>query len=221
MNLPLAKIFDPTTGTLLSIDKLAAIFGASGIGNDVIPVFYDEYDGQNAAMEVWALEYLGQAKVRLISTFLPELHRQGFEKKYKPVLPKATNFSPNPNYSVRSAIEDIQSRDKLLILDVRGTDEFSGASASPNLSRPGHIPGALNVPWTEFLGDDDNFFGGKDKPDEFSGVNEAKGVITYCNSGPRAALAYLALKQKGYEKVSVYDRSFAEWSNRPELQVER
>jgi thiosulfate/3-mercaptopyruvate sulfurtransferase len=218
VNLPLAKIFDPTAGTLHSVEKLATVFGASGIGSDVMPVFYDEYDGQNAAMEVWALEYLGHDKVQLVSVFLPELYRQGFEKRYKPVSPKPANLSFKPNYGIRSAIEDIQSTERRVVLDVRSADEFSGASTSPNLPRPGHIPGAFNVPWTEFLGDDNHFFTEKDV--QLNDAKESARVITYCNSGPRAALAYVALKKKRYENVSVYDRSFAEWSNRPELPVE-
>jgi 3-mercaptopyruvate sulfurtransferase SseA len=45
-----------------------------------------------------------------------------------------------------------------------------------------------------------------------AGIGRADRIVTYCRSGPRAALGYLALKELGYE-VRLFDGSYAEWSS--------
>ncbi len=70
VNLPSSKIFHPTSLELLPVDQLASVFAEKGVDENRTVVFYDGYDGQNAAILAWTLEFLGHRRVGLLSRFI-------------------------------------------------------------------------------------------------------------------------------------------------------
>ncbi len=102
VNLPLAKLLDSKTLALMPLEHLSRIFGAAGIDENTTAVFYDSYDGQNAAMLAWVLEYLGHSNVTVLSCRLEGWISEGREVLYKPVTPKTKKFDAKPNNVVRA-----------------------------------------------------------------------------------------------------------------------
>jgi thiosulfate/3-mercaptopyruvate sulfurtransferase len=99
------------------------------------------------------------------------------------------------------------------IVDARTEAEYTGADRKRNI-RGGHVPGAININHTDFLGAD-----GRLKPMEAltslltkANVDLSKPSITYCQAGIRAALAAFVIHQAGGE-VAVYDGSMGDWLN--------
>jgi thiosulfate/3-mercaptopyruvate sulfurtransferase len=99
----------------------------------------------------------------------------------------------------------------LVLLDVRGADEFSGDVVAPCDPRPGRIPGARHV-------DLARLFGARDAAAVQAIVGAAPGteVIAYCHSGSRSAMAVDVLAAAGYEARN-FVGSWHEWSRHPEL----
>jgi thiosulfate/3-mercaptopyruvate sulfurtransferase len=222
VNLPLSEVYDRETVGIHSEERLAEIFGKIGVDLDSAVALYDSYDGQSAAMLAWLLEYLGHPRVMILSNYLEGWVKQGGQILYRPVLPEPKSFSSKLGRKVRALLNDVLQRGDSKLLDQRSEDEFQGKiSTEP---RSGHIPGAVNLPWTELIGKDVQFF----KPEQelrerIAGVdvNLSDRVITYCSNGPRAALGYIALQQLGFRDVQVYDGSFHEWARKPDLPLER
>jgi thiosulfate/3-mercaptopyruvate sulfurtransferase len=222
VNLPLAKLLDPKTLALMPHQHLSRILGLAGIDLNATAVVYDSYDGQNAAMLAWVLEYLGHPDVTVLSCRLEGWTGEGREVLYKPVTVQTKKFDAKPNDAVRALSEELlQRRNNGKILDLRSKDEFQGKVATE--VRTGHIPGAINVPWTDLIGDGHEFFRPKPDLEEVGrkiGLSRIDEIVTYCSYGPRAAIGYIALQYLGYNNLKVYDGSFHQWAQRTRLPVE-
>jgi thiosulfate/3-mercaptopyruvate sulfurtransferase len=108
------------------------------------------------------------------------------------------------------------------ILDARSAGRFAGVLPEPRPGiRSGHMPGAINVPFTELVA------AGRLKPvEELRSLFAAKGVdlqqaiTTTCGSGVTAAVVALGLELAGAKQVSLYDGSWAEYAAHPEATIE-
>ncbi len=216
VSVPFKKLQTPD-GRLAEPEALASAFGDAGLGDDVTPVLYDHQDGRNAAMAAWTLEYLGRDDVHIMDLRYEAWKDQGREVLYRPVPTEARLFTIRLNPSVRATLDDAANAGETLLLDTRTQEEFNGQVEMDH--RPGHIPGAINLPHVETAGAGDNLL-----IDEFElrerlgavGIANNDSVIAYCRSGTRASVAWLAMRQAGYN-VRLYDGSYAEWmdSGRP------
>ena len=210
VNVPFKKL-QGTDGRIGQPEQLAAAFGEAGLGDDVTPVLYDHQDGRNAAMAAWVLEYLGRNNVHVMDLLFEAWKEEGREVLYRPVPTQPRAFATRLNPSVRATMNDLATHDGSKLLDTRTPEEYLGQTETDH--RPGHIPGAVNLPHSEMVG-----AGGRllIEPDLLhrrlaaTGITPGDVVVAYCRSGARASLAYLSMQQVGYD-VQLYDGSYAEW----------
>jgi thiosulfate/3-mercaptopyruvate sulfurtransferase len=116
-------------------------------------------------------------------------------------------------------------RDDFVFWDTRSMNEYTGDEAgfrSP--PRPGHIPEAAHLEWTELLDPETRTL----KPAaelqqllEAQGITRDKQVAGYCNGGARGALGGFVLRVLGYDRGQAYAGSFAQWSSQPDTPVDR
>jgi len=210
VNLSVAKLRD-AQGNLLANDILAQRIGKTGLDANRTPVIYDNADGRNAAFLAWILIYLGRDDVHVMESFWEQWSADGREVFYRPVQPTAREFVAKPRRELRTNLQEMQDAAGAKRIDFRGADEFSGKMDTDG--RPGHIPGAVNLPCQEI-----GAAGLLLKPDEqlrelfvSRGVSGNGRAIAYCRTGVRAGLGFLALAQLGFH-VSLYDGSYAEWA---------
>ena len=210
VNVPFKKL-QGTDGRIGQPDQLAAAFGEAGLGNDVTPVLYDHQDGRNAAMATWILEYLGRNDVHVMHLLFEAWKEDGREVLYRPVPTEPRAFTPRLNPSVRVMMSDLAADSVSKLLDTRTPEEYLGQTEMDH--RPGHIPGAVNLPHSEMAGAGGSLL---IEPDLLNrrlaaaGITPGDAVVAYCRSGVRASLAYLSMQQAGYD-VRLYDGSYAEW----------
>ena len=235
VSVPFKKLQGPD-GRLAPPDQLAAAFGGVGLGEGVIPVLYDHQDGRNAAMAAWVLEYLGCGQVHVMEQLYEAWKAQGREVLYRPVATEAKTFTPRLNPAVRASLADVakltqanpveanpaeanpaersvagSTTGTTKLLDTRSAEEFRGEVEMDH--RPGRIPGAINLPHSELAGAGGELLiepGALHQRLSAAGIATSDPVVAYCRSGVRASLAYLAMKQAGYN-VRLYDGSYAEW----------
>ncbi|HVB36664.1 MAG TPA: rhodanese-like domain-containing protein [Candidatus Acidoferrales bacterium] len=220
VNLSVAKLRD-VQGDLLPDEELARRIGRAGLDANRTPVIYDNADGRNAAFLAWILIYLGRDDVHVMESFWEQWSADGREAFYRPVQPTAREFVAKPRQRLRISLKKMQEAPGAKRIDFRDADEFAGR---PDVDeRPGHIPGAVNLPCGEM-----GAAGRLLKPDEqlkelfasrgisantvsASDISGNGRAIAYCRTGVRAALGFLALTQLGFN-VSLYDGSYAEWA---------
>jgi thiosulfate/3-mercaptopyruvate sulfurtransferase len=210
VNLSVAKLRD-SQGNLVPNGELARRIGKAGLDAKRAPVIYDNADGRNAAFLAWMLIYLGRSDVHVMESFWEQWIGDRREAFYRPVRPEPREFVANPRSELRTSLLEMQNAAGAKRIDLRGADEFSGRTNADE--RAGHIPGAMNLPCQE-MGASGRFLKSNDQLEKlfFShGISANNRAITYCRTGVRAALGFLALTQLGYN-VSLYDGSYAEWA---------
>ena len=100
-------------------------------------------------------------------------------------------------------------------LDARAAARFEGTAPEPREGlRGGHIPGSLNLPFSDLLHAESQTLRPKDElAAAFSaaGIDMKKPVVTTCGSGITAAVLALGLEIVGHRDVALYDGSWSEW----------
>ena len=210
VSVPLKKLQDEQA-RLLPPERMAEVFGAAGLGDDVVPVLYDGQDGRNAAMHSWVLEYMGRDDIHIMDLLYDHWKEGGRDVLYRPVAGESRSFNPQVRTGIRAYMDDAANPGSARLLDTRSVEEYRGEVEIDQ--RPGHIPGSIHLAWSELAGSEGRLL---IEPSQVEsalssiGIGKDDPVIAYCHSGLRASLPYLAMKHAGYN-VRLYDGSYAEW----------
>lgn len=194
--------------------------GQLGITKETMVVAYDDQGGFNASRLFFTLEYAGHKKVALLNGGITKwTAEERALSTTRPQVSKAVYQVHTETQRVAPAgwIVTNLGTPNLALVDARSPAEFRGEDL--RAKRGGHIPGAVNIEWTQNLTGDKTF-----KPaDELlalysqAGVTKDKTIVSYCQTMQRAAVTYFALRLLGYPDVRGYDRSWSEWGNDPAL----
>ncbi|WP_148629846.1 sulfurtransferase [Bacillus sp. E214] len=195
---------------------------AIGIHEQTTVIAYDGGEGAFAGRFLWTAQLFGYERVYVLNGGL----KAWLEKVYPvtediPVL-TPTDYAPvmNKNLLVTyPEVKDWAENDRPgYLIDSRESDRYKGIH-EPIDHKAGHIPGAINMDWTE------NFRNGKYLPvpeleNRFNHLNKDEPIIVYCGSGITATPNYIALKEAGFTNVKIYAGSFSDWISYPENRIE-
>jgi thiosulfate/3-mercaptopyruvate sulfurtransferase len=196
-------------------EAFAAAMGALGVGNDTRVVLYDTFNSAWAARVWWMLRWAGFDRAALLDGGLNAWKAAGGSLSTKPAPRKAKTLTP----SVRPEL--IADRDEVYAslnkASVNLIDAMPGAHYRGEWTmydRPGHIPGALNVPSTLLL-DENGRFRPADELEMMFGSDRDNRAITYCGGGIAASANAFVLTRLGFSDVAVYTASLQEWAADP------
>lgn len=227
-HIPGAVFFDvnaisDTTSDLPHMLPPAHVFSSMmrrlGIGDGQTIVVYDGVGLYSAARVWWMFRAMGVEQVHVLDGGLPKWRAEGHPVEDMPPRPRGDrHFTARLNNGLVADLDKVARAltSGAQVLDARSRGRFAGTDAEPRAGlRAGHMPGALNLPFTELLAD------GRMKPaDELAsafdaaGIDRSRPVITTCGSGVTAAILSLALAVTGHDKAPVYDGSWTEWGGR-------
>jgi len=201
-----------------SAEQFGRDVGELGISNADTVVVYDSGGWVAAPRAWWMFLSYGHDKVRVLDGGLKKWRAEGRatesgEFKAKPTTFKAS-FDPKRVRSMQEMIANVGSKAEQVI-DARASERFEGRAPEPRPGiRPGHIPGARNVPYNNLF----DAATGAMKPLEdlrkaFSGagVKLDAPIVTSCGSGVSAGVLTLALYRLGVTDTALYDGSWSEW----------
>jgi len=219
------RIEHPRMGLLPDPAQLTNVLSSLGLTPDTHVVTYDDEGGGRACRFLWTLEAAGHKRFSLLNGGLTAWSNEGNEVSSKIVYPKPGKYEVQMDFTgvaTRQHILDNLSNPDVSILDTRSPAEFNGTKVFAK--RGGHIPGAVNIEWTEAM-DKQRDLRLKCKTDlqnmlNSQGITPDKQVITYCQTHHRSAHTYIMLKYLGYENVKGYPGSWSDWGNEANTPIE-
>lgn len=220
------QLQDGVARDIISQEDFEALLSQHGIGNDTWVVLYGDNNNWFAAYALWLFQYYGHENVSLMDGGRKKWLAENRETTTAvPTFPATTYKVTKINADYRADRDFVRARlenGDFALVDVRSPAEYVGdIIAPPGMSetaqRPGHIPGARNIPWAQAVTEDGSF---KSKAElealyGSKGVSkDAKDVVAYCRIGERSSHTWFVLKYiLGYENVRNYDGSWTEWGN--------
>ncbi|HVU12362.1 MAG TPA: sulfurtransferase [Phototrophicaceae bacterium] len=220
------QLQNQTLRDIATREEIEALLSNAGVGQDTQVVLYGDNNNWFAAYAFWLLKYYGHENVSLMNGGRKKWVAEGRELTTDvPSYPKTDYKVSKVNSDLRADREYIKARlekQGFGLVDVRSVDEYTGKIiAPPNMpetaQRPGHIPGASNIPWAQAVAEDGTY---KSK-EELEKLYGAKGItgdkdeiVAYCRIGERSSHSWFALKYiLGFDNVRNYDGSWTEWGN--------
>ncbi len=197
----------------------AATLGRWGYTPDSWVVAYDQGSGAFAARLWWMLRARGHRRVQVLDGgFAAWLATNGPVETAAPAV-TPTQVDARPFAGALSSAEVVASlaAGSITLVDARGADRFGGRNETID-PVAGHVPGALNHPYTGNLGADGRFLPAAELASRWAPeLARAAGapLVAMCGSGVTACHNLLALELAGHRDARLYVGSFSEWITDP------
>lgn len=222
LNRDLATVENPANGgrhPLPSFTKFSEVLSKIGIEPSSHIIIYDDKNGANAAARFWwMLRAIGHEKVQVLNGGLQAAIKTGF-----PISSETENFDTTEKYPILEwklglanikEVEKARNNNENIVIDVRDKNRFDGLTEPLDLIA-GHIPGAINVPFSENLNEDGFYHSPEElsaKYSEIIGDKKPENIIVHCGSGVTACHTLLAMDYAGIPIPKLYVGSWSEWS---------
>jgi thiosulfate/3-mercaptopyruvate sulfurtransferase len=215
---------DPVIRDFVDAEQFSKLLSDRGISNDDTVILYGGNNNWFAAYAYWYFKLYGHDKVKLLDGGRKKWELDGRPLSTDVVNRASTSYTAKPPNNAIRAFRDevIDAIGKKNLVDVRSPDEFSGKILAPahlpqeQSQRPGHIPGAINVPWSKAANEDGTFKSDEDLRKLYTeeGVNDSKETIAYCRIGERSSHTWFVLRELlGHGNVKNYDGSWTEYGS--------
>jgi thiosulfate/3-mercaptopyruvate sulfurtransferase len=215
---------DPVRRDFVDRAGFEKLLSSKGIGNDDTVILYGGNNNWFAAYAYWYFKLYGHDDVKLIDG-----GRKKWELDGRPLTAEVTD-RVETSYAAKDQDLSIRAfRDEVInaigaqnLVDVRSPDEFSGKLLAPahlpqeQSQRAGHIPTAINVPWSKAANEDGTFRSDAELAELYAGagLDETKDTIAYCRIGERSSHTWFVLRELlGNENVKNYDGSWTEYGS--------
>ena len=213
---------DPVRRDFVDKAGFEKLLSSRGIGNEDTVVLYGGNNNWFAAYAYWYFKLYGHEAVKLVDG-----GRKKWELDGRPLTSELPDRVETSYVAKDQDLKIRAFRDEVVgaigaqnLVDVRSPDEFSGKLLAPahlpqeQSQRAGHIPTAVNVPWSKAANEDGTFRSDIELAELYSGVDDSKDTIAYCRIGERSSHTWFVLAELlGKKNVKNYDGSWTEYGS--------
>ncbi|WP_243790328.1 sulfurtransferase [Saccharopolyspora gloriosae] len=207
------------------------LLSAKGISNDDTVILYGGNNNWFAAYAYWYFKLYGHQDVKLLDGGRKKWELDGRQLVKDEPNRAATSYqAQEPDTSIRAFRDEVvDAIGAQNLVDVRSPDEFAGKLVAPahlpqeSAQRAGHIPQAVNVPWSKTANEDGTFKSDEDLKKIYAeaGLDDSKDTIAYCRIGERSSHSWFVLRELlGHANVKNYDGSWTEYGSLVGVPVE-
>src|SRR3954451_22265514 len=185
--------------------QFEALLSSRGVATDDTVVLYGGNNNWFAAYAYWYFKLYGHRDVRLLDGGRKKWELDARELSTEKVTRPATSYTASePNPDIRAFRDEVGAAIGSKSLgDVRSPEEYAGRRLAPahrpqeQSQRGGHIPTAVNVPWSKAANDDGTFKSDDELKELYSdaGLDDSKDTIAYCRIGERSAHTWFVLHE--------------------------
>jgi thiosulfate/3-mercaptopyruvate sulfurtransferase len=195
-----------------------------GIANDDQVILYGGSNNWFAAYAYWYFKLYRHRDVRLLDGGRKRWELDARPLTAEPTRRPATEYTPSePDLSIRAFRDEVLAGiGRVNFLDIRTPAEFRGDLLAPahlpqeQAQRPGHIPGAVNVPWSRTAHEDGTFKSDEEIAQIYqdAGIDWGNDTIAYCRIGERSSHSWFALHELlDHPNIKNYDGSWTEYGS--------
>jgi len=215
---------DPVRRDFVDKQQFEQLLSSRGVSNDHTVVLYGGNNNWFAAYAYWYFKLYGHRDVRLLDGGRKKWELDSRELVEAVPEREPTNYvASDPDLSIRAfrdeAVAAIGTKN---LVDVRSPDEYAGRLLAPahlpqeSAQRAGHIPTAVNVPWSKAANEDGTFKSDEELRKIYTeaGVDFSKDTVAYCRIGERSSHTWFVLHELlDQPNVKNYDGSWTEYGS--------
>jgi len=216
----------PALGIHPSFAEIESLLSYIGINPSKHVVIYDDEGGGWAGRLAWILDLVGLHQWSYLNGGIVSWIKEGHITQKETNLPNRSDpqiGSDFANLSATIGADQIINQlgcPNFAIWDARRLEEYTGEITRAN--RGGHIPGAINLEWIELIDQKNNLRIKQNAQNilDDCGLTKDKIIATHCQLHQRSSFTYMVARILGYEKITGYGGSWAEWGNLDHTPIE-
>ena len=212
---------------LPSREKFAMWLSGVGFANAMQAVVYDRQGANYCGRLWWMLKWAGHEAVAVLDGGLQAWQAAGGEVSDRE---EPSHFQSNfrlgaerARLATTSEVQQRLGQPTQILVDARAAPRYRG-EVEPLDPVAGHIPGALNRPFSQNVGPDGKFKPAAQLRQEFEALlagRDPASVVHHCGSGVKAVPNVIAMELAGLGRTALYAGSWSEWCSDRSRPVEK
>lgn len=208
---------------LVPAQIVETILSQAGLNNSMPVVVYSgqgrfshQGDGLEQTMAAYSLARFGHKEIYILNGGIDSWIEAGYDLDQKFMAVTAKNYvtTVQSDFFVNyQQFIELKKDPQSVLIDIRPHSVYQGKSI---WSKPGHIPGAINLPWRNFMSQSNALLLRPEHQIQEliseKNINPSQTVVLYCGTGREATCAFIVFKfVMNFPKVKIYEGSFTEW----------